>query len=83
MSTPPPIINREKRAGTDPTGFALFTQPEAARILRLSERSLERHRVQGTGPRYASLGRRIVYTHADLLAWVQACTRRSTSEPRG
>jgi predicted DNA-binding transcriptional regulator AlpA len=83
MSTPPPTIDRETRAGTDAAGLALLTQPEAARILRLSERSLERHRVQGTGPRYASLGRRVVYARSDLLAWVQACTRRSTSEPRG
>ncbi len=62
--------------------FALHTQAEAARLLRISERSLERHRVQGTGPRYASLGRRIVYARADLLAWVQACSRCSTSEPQ-
>ena len=69
-------------AGPDAPGFVLHTQAEAARILRLSERSLERHRVQGTGPRYASLGRRIVYARADLLAWVQACFRCSTSESR-
>lgn len=62
--------------------LALYTQAEAATILRISERSLERHRVQGTGPRYASLGRRVVYARADLLAWVQACSRCSTSERR-
>ncbi|MCJ2130891.1 helix-turn-helix transcriptional regulator [Methylobacterium sp. E-045] len=70
------------QAVTDRHDLALHTQAEAATLLRISERSLERHRVQGTGPRYASLGRRIVYARADLLAWVQACSRCSTSEPR-
>ena len=82
MRTLKPNTERPVTAEPDAPGFTLHTQVEAARILRLSERSLERHRVQGTGPRYASLGRRIVYARADLLAWVQACSRCSTSESR-
>lgn len=82
MSTKRPQSESDVEPGPDTADLALHTQPEAARILRLSERSLERHRLQGTGPRYASLGRRIVYTRGDLLAWVRACSRRSTSEPR-
>lgn len=82
MSTKRPMSGCETETGSDTTDLALHTQPKAARILRLSERSLERHRLQGTGPRYASLGRRIVYTRGDLLAWVRDCSRRSTSEPR-
>ena len=62
--------------------LTLHTQSEAADLLRISPRSLERHRVLGTGPRYANLGRRVVYARKDLLAWVQACSRRSTSEPQ-
>ena len=82
MTTPRPNTPRTAPTGQDVPGLSLHTQTEAAQILRLSERSLERHRVQGTGPRYSSLGRRIVYARADLLAWVQACSRCSTSEPR-
>jgi hypothetical protein len=82
MSIKRPQSESDAESGPYPTDLALHTQSEAARILRLSERSLERHRLQGTGPRYASLGRRIVYARADLFAWVQDCSRRSTSEPR-
>ena len=34
----------------------LLNQKQAARILGLSVRTLERHRVAGTGPRYVRLG---------------------------
>lgn len=67
-------------AASNEPEMALHTQSEAADFLRISPRSLERHRVQGTGPRYSSLGRRVVYARSDLLAWVQACSRLSTSE---
>lgn len=55
--------------------------PEAARLLGLSPRTLEKHRCDGTGPTYRKLGGRVVYTVADLEAWIEACARRSTSEP--
>lgn len=55
--------------------------PEAARLLDLSPRTLEKHRCDGTGPVYHKLGGRVVYTVADLVAWIDACARQSTSEP--
>ncbi|MGC4025621.1 MAG: helix-turn-helix domain-containing protein [Mesorhizobium sp.] len=55
--------------------------PEAARLLDLSPRTLEKHRCDGTGPVYHKLGGRVVYTVADLHAWIDACARQSTSEP--
>ncbi|MBA4203730.1 MAG: DNA-binding protein [Polymorphum sp.] len=54
--------------------------PEAARLLDLSPRTLEKHRCDGTGPIYHKLGGRVVYAVADLEAWIDACARQSTSE---
>jgi predicted DNA-binding transcriptional regulator AlpA len=59
----------------------LLTGREAAALLRLSERTLERHRTAGTGPRFSALGRAIRYRRRDLLAWVEATIRNSTSGP--
>lgn len=42
-------------------------QSEAADFLRVSERSLERWRVEGTGPNFRRFGRRIVYATTDLI----------------
>jgi len=42
--------------------------PEAARFLGLSGRTLEKHRIYGTGPRYSKLGGRVVYRLDDLQA---------------
>lgn len=53
--------------------------PEAARLLELSPRTLEKHRCDGTGPIYHKLGGRVVYAVADLQAWIEACARQSTS----
>lgn len=39
---------------------------EAARFLRLSARTLEKHRTYGTGPLYRKIGGRVVYAIADL-----------------
>lgn len=55
--------------------------PEAAQLLGFSPRTLEKHRSDGTGPVYHKLGGRVVYTMADLHAWIDACARQSTSEP--
>ena len=49
----------------------LLTQREAASVLRLSTRSLERLRVEGTGPRFIRvMGRAVRYRVADLEAWI-------------
>jgi len=56
----------------------LLTQRETATLLRLSERTLERLRLQGGGPLYVKAGRCVRYREADLEAWsasrVVACT---------
>lgn len=54
--------------------------PEAARFLGLSPRTMEKHRLHGTGPLYRKLGGRVVYEIGDLQKWANEGTRRSTSE---
>jgi predicted DNA-binding transcriptional regulator AlpA len=55
--------------------------PDAARIVGLSIRTLEKHRIYGTGPRYSKLGGRVVYRLEDLQAWVELGAKVSTSDP--
>jgi hypothetical protein len=54
---------------------------EAARYLSLSPRTLEKHRTYGTGPAYRKIGGRVIYAVADLKAWADIGTRKSTSDP--
>jgi excisionase family DNA binding protein len=58
----------------------LFTQGEAAELLRLSVRTLERMRVSGTGPSYVKAGRSIRYREDHLDRWVEGRVVGSTSE---
>jgi len=60
----------------------LFTQREAALVLRLSERTLERLRVSGGGPAFVKAGRSVRYRQADLEVWIAARVVGSTSEVR-
>jgi excisionase family DNA binding protein len=58
----------------------LLTQGEAAEVLRLSERTLERLRLQGSGPRYVKAGRSVRYRETDLDGWIASRVVGSTSE---
>ena len=60
----------------------LLTQREAASVLRLSERTLERWRVAGIGPRFIRLNHSIRYCQQDLDAHVAARVVGSTSQER-
>jgi excisionase family DNA binding protein len=54
---------------------SLLTQREAARFLRLSVRTLERHRAAGTGPDYVLIGRLVRYRAEDLSGWLALLVR--------
>lgn len=58
----------------------LLTQREAAARLRLSQRSLERYRVSGSGPTYVKAGRLVRYREQDLEKWIASRVVGSTSE---
>ena len=61
------------------TDTIYFTQGEAADFLRISERTLERWRVEGNGPRFRRFGRRVVYSKSDLEIWADGRCFQSTS----
>ena len=58
-----------------------LTNDEAAALLRLSPRTLEKHRVIGGGPRFRKFGRRVMYARADLKAWADARSFEATCDP--
>jgi hypothetical protein len=60
--------------------FKYFVTREAAEILGLSRRTLEKHRTYGTGPRFLKLGGRVVYKIEDLHTWAERGARSSTSD---
>lgn len=64
-----------------PAEEQFFDREGAADFLGLSPRTLDRRRIDGTGPVYRRLGpRRIVYSRADLLAYLNGSRFSSTSE---
>jgi hypothetical protein len=54
---------------------------EAARLLAISARTLEKYRCHGSGPIFRKLGGRVVYAIDDLMAWADQAACRSTSDP--
>jgi predicted DNA-binding transcriptional regulator AlpA len=64
-----------------PTPQRLLSTPDAALLVGLSARTLEKHRCYGTGPLYRKLGGRVVYAVDDLMRWSEQGARRSTSDP--
>jgi predicted DNA-binding transcriptional regulator AlpA len=62
----------------------LMSQREVALALRLSERTLERLRVSGLGPRFLRCGGRAVrYRQSDIDAWIASRVVASTSQTVG
>ena len=55
--------------------------PEAARFVGLSIRTLEKHRIYGTGPRYSKLGGRVVYRLEDIEAFESERAREGKAIP--
>ncbi len=53
---------------------------QAAELIGMSRRTLEKWRGEGTGPPFLKLGRRVLYSVADLEEWLRSRRRRSTSE---
>src|SRR5713101_60634 len=58
----------------------LLRTPDAARFLGISNRTLEKHRIYGTGPVYRKMGGRVVYAVEDLQAWSAIGARKSTTD---
>jgi excisionase family DNA binding protein len=60
----------------------LLTEREAAAILKVSVRTLERWRVSGLGLRFVVMGHSVRYHPDELSRFVAAQSRASTSEER-
>ena len=69
---------------TSTTSKLYLNSQEAADMLRISIRTLERMRVEGSGPPYLKAGQgtrsRVLYRPADIDAWLNGRTFSSTSE---
>lgn len=52
----------------------LLTEVAAAKLLKLSIRTLQAWRCRGTGPAFVRVGRAIRYRYSDLIAWVRSNT---------
>jgi len=59
---------------------ATLNAQQAAKILGLAPSTLAKMRLNGNGPVYCKLGRRVVYRAADLEDWLQSRTVRDTSD---
>ncbi|MFY9836835.1 MAG: helix-turn-helix domain-containing protein [Xanthobacteraceae bacterium] len=62
--------------------MTLLTQREAAALLKLSQRTLERWRVAGDGPKFVRLGRSIRYHLTAIETYIASRVVGSTSEGR-
>jgi predicted DNA-binding transcriptional regulator AlpA len=57
-----------------------LTPDEAAEALRTSVRTLERRRLDGSGPKFVKLGGRVLYRPEDIAAWADERTFARTAE---
>lgn len=61
----------------------LLTSGEAAARMRVSTKTLERWRSEGTGPVYSKLGGLVLYSPAVLDEFIAARSRKATRDPAG
>jgi len=61
-------------------GDPLMKESEAAQILGLSKRTLQKWRVTGGGPDFLKIGRAVRYSVEALTQWIGQSKRRSTSD---
>jgi transposase len=58
----------------------LMNTRQSAAYVGLSPRTMEDHRIKGTGATFRRLGNRVLYRLEDLDAWIDARAFSSTSE---
>ena len=72
MNTKATNLTELRAEYADAPATARLPAPVVAAAMCLSPLTLERYRSVGTGPRYAKLGRRIVYRKSDVESWLAA-----------
>jgi hypothetical protein len=93
-TTIPPAkpVDKASRIGPVPDGStgvkrnaagppARLDTPAAARLVGVSPRTLEKHRIYGTGPNYSKVSGRVFYAIGDLTEWAKRGAKNSTSDP--
>ena len=60
--------------------YQLINEKAAAALLDVSVYKLQKDRITGQGLRYVTYGRCVRYRLNDIAAFIEANTRRSTSE---
>ena len=67
-----------------PADKTYLNSQDPADLLQLSVRTLERMRVDGSGPRFLKAGRgqrsRVLYRRQDVIQWLEAQAYQSTAE---
>jgi len=58
----------------------MLPTPAAAFYCNLGKSTLDKMRINGGGPIYSKIGRRVVYDPTDLDEWLMAHRQSSTSE---
>jgi predicted DNA-binding transcriptional regulator AlpA len=59
----------------------MLSATAAAHYLGVGKSSMDKWRLLGSGPKFCTIGRRVVYDPDDLDEFVRARKRSSTSEP--
>lgn len=57
-----------------------YNTAQLAEHLQISNRTLERWRLEGKGPKYFKLGSRVLYSEEQVEAWLVKCQTVSTAE---
>lgn len=72
----------EKPAAAKPVHLMpkVVTARVAAKFVGLSESTLAKLRLNGNGPVYCKLGRRVLYRPSDLERWLESRIARDTSD---
>lgn len=58
----------------------LLTTKEVAELLSVRFNTLEIWRVQGKGPKFKKIGRKVLYDQQDVFEYLESQTRTSTSQ---
>ena len=82
-------VNQIEPVGDGATGVeldaagqpAIVATPAAARLVGVSSRTLEKHRIYGTGPNYSKVKGQVFYAIGDLTEWAKRGAKRATSDP--
>ena len=78
------MVNEKSNDSHSQQTETYLTNNEAAELLKISPRTLERLRVTGTGPNFLKVGigkrSRVLYKHSEIVEWLEKNSHQSTSE---